>query len=221
MGRLNESIRGGEGNYVGHIFQEAWHRLFGGKWVDTYEYDIELPEPTILEHPTHCGKIETKAKERTLPEIDNSWEVSVADNAGKGTNQLCDIYAFGSISVNHSKEPMWIWFLGWLPKKEFLQGRRGNELQEEGELDCKGRLLTRWEGLKDGAEFRKKGLSYDENGFVCSEDCWNRRIDYLNRYKLTDLDRRGRDQLQSIILEARREGWGGRDRYLLGKGEFD
>lgn len=217
LGALRQSIRGGGGNYVGYILQIAWHRIFGGEWIDSYDYDVVMSDNWVSRFPDHSGKIDLKSKERTLSHIDPSWEVSVADHAGRGRHQNCDAYVFGSISVDRSKKPVWIWFLGGISKEKYFKGRLGDVLQDHEELDSKGRLLKRFEGLKDGAEFRLKGLSYDSNGFKCNEDCWNRRIDYLDSYKLTDLSSSGGNELQKILQESKKQGWGGTTEHLLGK----
>ena len=217
LGSLRQSIRGGEGNYVGYILQIAWHRIFGGEDVDSYDYDVMMPENWLAHLPDHSGKIDLKSKERTLSHVDPSWEVSVADHAGRGRHQNCDAYSFGSISVDRNKKPVWIWFLGGISKEKYFKGRLADTPQDTVETDSKGRVLIRFEGLKDGAEFRQKGLSYDDNGFKCSEDCWNRRIDYLDCYKLTDLSKSGKNELYKIIQESKTQGWGGSLDHLLGK----
>ena len=210
IGSLNGSIRQGAGNYVGCLFEVAHRCLFGGEFStgeDIYDYDILTSE---------WGKVDCKSKERTLPTVDLGWEASIADHAGKGTSQKCDSYAFGSVSVDRDKNPTWIWFMGRMTKKEYFEGIDPiGELQPE-EFDSRGRLVRKWMGLKAGAEFRQKGLPYDDNGFVCREDCWNRPYKNLHQYEIGDVVYI--ERLEMIVNQAREQGWGGTLKFIL-KGE--
>jgi hypothetical protein len=198
LGALKGSIRKGKGNYVGYLFQCAYSMLYNCEWSDEFNYDLTSPTG---EH------IECKSKERTIQYIDVSWETSIADHAGLGSGQKCDKYVFGSVSVErNSKRPQWIWFLGEIPKQQYFMGRASGP-QIEGETDSHNRPLIRWENMVDGAEFRKKGLPYDDNDFTCNEDCWNRRIDYLDPLDLKDVTNKTR--LKNIVKQSREERWGG------------
>jgi hypothetical protein len=203
-GKLNGSIQQGQGNLVGYCFQIAFHRLFGGKWDDTYDYDIFQPNNFIKQYPHHIGKFECKAKERKPYFMEDTWEASVTHESGKGINQECDFYTFGSVTTTSVGHPIWIWILGSLEKEKFLRGN-SKELQDKNELDSMGKPLRRFEGLKTGAEFRKKGNIYDYNNFRCKEDCWNRRINELDQYYITDLSLNGIDNLRKIAQEAKKE----------------
>jgi hypothetical protein len=196
LGPLKGSIREGEGNYVGYTFQCAYAMLYNCKWSDAFNFDLISPDGL---------RLELKSKERTIHYIDPSWETSIADHAGLGSNQKCDKYVFGSVSVDRDKEPVWIWFLGEMSKREYFEGRISGP-QREGEVDSHGRPLKRWQDLVDGAEFRKKGLPYDHNDFTCNEDCWNRRIEELDPLNPQDVP--NKERLRNIIKQARCEKWG-------------
>ena len=214
IGVLNKSIRQGKGNYVGCLFEVAHMFLYGGtpsSGQEMFEYDIKMPEGWLKDYGT---KLECKTKERTVPDLDPTWEASIADRAGRGVSQKCDSYAFGSVYVNKSKEPVWIWFGGIIKKQEYLEGRDNvGEIQGK-ELDSRNRQIKRWNNLKTGAEFRLKGLPYDDNHFTCNEDCWNRSYSYLDSYSLKEIPRLY--VLRNILNQARREGWGGTNQHLLG-----
>lgn len=207
IGNLNGSIRQGAGNYVGCLYEVAHLCLFGGEFstgTDTYEFDILDPS---------FGKVDCKSKERTLPNVSLDWEASVTDHAGKGTSQKCDFYSFGSVSVDREKKPTWIWFMGHITKKEYFEGKDCQFEEQVEELDSRGRQIVRWNGLKTGAEFRKKGLPYDDNGFKCSEDCWNRPYSYLTPYYLSDVVYK--DRLKKVVQQSRDQGWGGTLSHIL------
>jgi hypothetical protein len=210
IGTLNDSIRQGAGNYVGCLFEVAHMCLFGGETStgkDIYQYDILDPK---------WGRVDCKSKERTLPTVDPNWEASVADHAGMGANQDCDYYAFGSVSVDFQKNPTWIWFMGYIPKEEYFNGKDNVGDVQGTELDSRGREIKRWNDLRTGAEFRKEGLPYDDNGFICSEDCWNRKYNYLYQYNVADIPYK--KNLENVIKQSRTQGWGGDLKHIL-KGE--
>jgi hypothetical protein len=167
IGKLKGSIRGGEGNVIGCLFEVAYKMLYRGEYSpreNRHNYDVTC---SIL------GRVECKSKERTVNPID-TYDASIADGVGMGTNQECDHYAFGSVTVDGNKSPRTIWFCGWIPKAAYLRGKH---------LSGDRQSLTdarRYRGLKDGAERRVKGQVYDSNGFVCREDCWNRPYGYLS-----------------------------------------
>lgn len=216
IGSLNGSIRQGAGNYVGCLFEVAHRALFGGTpstGSNTYHYDLVMDQPGWLKSKPDLGcKIDCKTKERTLSDFNPLWDASVADHAGMGTNQSCDVYAFGSVSVNRQKEPTWIWFCGIISKDEYYNGRVD---EEQGvELDSRQRQVVRWENKLDGAEFRKKGLPYDNNGFKCREDCWNRPYTYLHQYKLSDANQ---NSLKRVVEIAKEGGYIGTLEFMFGK----
>jgi len=206
IGRLHGSIRGGEGNYTGCLLEVAHKLLFGGKFSsgdDIYDYDVLMPEDWF--YAEHGRRVDCKAKERTVPQMDPEWDASIADHAGKGVTQNCDIYAFGSVYVNRSRQPTWIWFMGLMSKKIYLEGRSQNPQGEE--IDSRGRPVKRWKDLEDGAEFRKKGLPYDDNGFTCREDCWNRTYSYLDPYNVDKLPLEAKKKVATVLAQAKRERW--------------
>ena len=219
IGRLNGSITDGAGNLAGASYEIAHNLLFGGKMTsgeEMYDYDLSMPEGWFRNDPKFGTKLECKSKRRTIKNTDLRWDASIADKAGKGTEQNCDAYTFSSVHMTDNNTPNWIWFMGVIPKKEYFAGRKGNLLQEN-ELDSRDRPVKRWGDLSDGAEFRKLGLPYDENGFICREDCWNRPYSYLYQYKLKDIPKDGIKRLVNILKQARKERWGGPTEFILGQ----
>ena len=220
IGRLNGSIKGGKGNFVGALYELAHQYLFGGKnsfeLYDTYDYDFLMPEDWF--YGKHGLKLECKAKQRNkFYKLDHEWEGSVAHEAGRGTTQICDVYSHGSVHFNSQNQPTWIWFGGLLPKNIYFEGR-SKELQGE-EFDIQGRPVKRWKdvddldkfiksnekGFKEGAMFRREGLVYDYNGFVCVEDCWNQPYSYMDSYRLSYIPEEGRENLKKLLAAARQE----------------
>ncbi len=215
---LNGSITGGQGNLCGAVFEVAHKTLFGGEFStgeSKYQYDIHMPQGWFRGDDKYKQRLECKAKRRTLGETDLHWDASIADDAGMGVNQQCDTYTFSSVSMS-GKNPRWIWFMGLATKEEYLCGQMGDQPQDN-EVDSRGRKVRRWNDLADGAEFRRKGLPYDNNGFDCSENCWNRPYGYLTQYELDDIPEKRRSWLQIILKCARQQGWGGSDDFLLGQ----
>ena len=44
MGRLNNSITKGKGNLAGFLGEQIALQILGGKWSNTYDYDLITPE---------------------------------------------------------------------------------------------------------------------------------------------------------------------------------
>lgn len=224
----SSSIEHGQGNFAGCLFEILHRLIFGGrksaeKDGSIYNHDLVMDEGWFGRCPRIGRTVDCKSKRRGMF-FSPSYEASIAATAGMGVNQDCDVYAFSSISFNGDVSIVQncreIWFGGLLPKKEYLEGKDniGEKQQEGDEYDFRnGCQVTRWENLKTGAEFRKKGRRYDENNFVCQEDCWNRPYSYLEQYTLDDIPGFGWENLRIIIEEARKEGWSGSELAILGQ----
>lgn len=106
MGRLNNSIRQGQGNYVGFLGEIVVANAYGWKRENTFDYDVIAPDGR---------KVDVKTKERNVPCLGEYW-ASVADF---NTKQECDVYLFVSVYGGNNVEIM-----GWLGKKEFYEKAR-------------------------------------------------------------------------------------------------
>lgn len=223
----SSSIEQGQGNFAGCLFEIVHRLLFGGRKSDQdnglYNFDLIMDEGWFGRCPRIGRTIDCKTKRRGMF-FEPSYEASIADSAGMGVRQDCDVYAFSSISydgdVNDRRNCREIWFGGLIPKIEYLEGKDNTgELQQEGdEYDFRNQCqVTRWKNLRTGAEFRKKGRKYDDNNFVCQEDCWNRSYSYLEQYTLDDIPGFGWENLRLILTEARAQGWSGDDMEILGQ----
>lgn len=114
IGTRRNSIRSSNGNWIGVIGEVALASAWGGQVVDSYDYDVLLPNGM---------RVEVKTKERTVtPE----WSYN-ATVAAANISQECDIYAFMSVIRN----PLTVHLCGWVTPKEFyerakcyLQGER-------------------------------------------------------------------------------------------------
>lgn len=224
----SSSIEHGQGNFAGCLFEIVHRLLFGGRKSDQsnsslYNFDLIMDEGWFGRCPRIGRTIDCKTKRRGMF-FEPSYEASIAHAAGMGVRQDCDVYAFSSISfdgdVNVVQNCREIWFGGLLPKIEYLEGKdnTGEKQQEGDEFDFRNNCqVTRWNDLKTGAEFRKKGRRYDDNNFVCQEDCWNRSYSYLEQYTLDDIPGFGWENLRRILDEARQSGWSGDDMTILGQ----
>lgn len=110
MGTLQNSITHGMGNISGFIGEFLVQNKWGGNLVNTYDYDLVLPNGTTVD-------IKTK---RCTSAPKDYYECSIAKF---NTKQKCDIYAFVRVEyVNDSFGRAWL--LGWYPKKEYLENAR-------------------------------------------------------------------------------------------------
>ena len=104
MGHLNNSIRQGEGNVYGFIGELVFAKITGANPNNTYDWDVEMDDGRTVDVKSKCV---------TTPPLPH-YECSVASI---GTNQNCDYYAF----VRVLKDCTTAWYLGALPKADFLQ----------------------------------------------------------------------------------------------------
>ena len=104
MGRLNNSITEGAGNFAGFLGEAIVADTLKAELVNTYDYDLIYYDNL---------KIDVKTK-RTDVTPKPYYECTVADF---NTSQQCDWYMFTRISNSLLKG----WILGFLPKKYFYQ----------------------------------------------------------------------------------------------------
>jgi hypothetical protein len=118
MGKLRNSITGGEGNVAGFIGEFLVNDIIGGTIDNTYEYDIVLPDGS---------KVDVKTT-RTSVEPQSHYECNVS---GINTRQDTDIYVFVRV-ISGTYEKGWV--LGYMPKKEFFEKAMFNKkgTQREG-----------------------------------------------------------------------------------------
>lgn len=105
MGKLNNSITGGEGNVAGFIGEFLVHDIIGGDLENTYQYDIVLPDGRTVDVKT--------TRTSVAPKADYSCNLS-----GINTRQETDLYAFVRV-ISGTYERAWV--LGYMPKEEFFK----------------------------------------------------------------------------------------------------
>lgn len=121
LGSLKNSIRSGDGNFVGILGEMAFAREYGFTYAPTYNYDVIT---------TGGKKLDVKTKERNVACLE-SYLATVADY---NTKQECDGYVFLSIYTN-SDDAYVVEVMGWLPKDEFYQQAK---FYREGDRDPGG-----------------------------------------------------------------------------------
>ena len=104
MGRLNNSITGGQGSVAGFLGEEVARLIMGGSEENTYDYDLKLDNGYT---------VDVKTKRTTVPPK-RYYECSVAE---LNTKQKCDYYAF----VRVYKDLHTAWFLGVYPKSAYYK----------------------------------------------------------------------------------------------------
>jgi hypothetical protein len=104
MGRLNNSITGGQGSVAGFLGEEVARLIMGGSEENTYDYDLKLDNGYT---------VDVKTKRTTVPPK-RYYECSVAE---LNTKQKCDYYAF----VRVHKDLHTAWFLGVYPKSAYYK----------------------------------------------------------------------------------------------------
>ena len=101
LGHLNNSIRCGEGIFIGFLGEELVKQHLGLTDSNTYDFDLIYKNK----------KLEVKTKERTV-QPKSFYNATVA---AYNPNQKCDAYVFTSILKNLSVG----WICGFIDKAEF------------------------------------------------------------------------------------------------------
>ena len=103
MGRLNNSITRGQGNLAGFIGEQIALQVMGGKWSNTYSYDLVTDDGT---------RVDVKTKQTSVPPLPH-YDCSIANYK---TEQECDMFAF--VRVRNTFDVGW--FLGVISKDDFI-----------------------------------------------------------------------------------------------------
>jgi hypothetical protein len=122
MGELNNSILKGQGSLAGFVGEQVVMKILGGKWENTYDYDINVDNV----------RVEVKTKQTTVQPLPH-YECSVA---AFNIKQNCDAYAFVRVLKDFSVG----WFLGVMKKDEFFQ--KAKRLKK-GEVDPSNNFTVR------------------------------------------------------------------------------
>ena len=122
MGQLNNSILKGQGSLAGFVGEQVVMQILGGKWENTYDYDINVDNV----------RVEVKTKQTTVQPMSH-YECSVA---AFNIKQSCDAYAFVRVLKDFSVG----WFLGVMNKDEFFQ--KAKKLKK-GEVDPSNNFTVR------------------------------------------------------------------------------
>jgi uncharacterized protein with LGFP repeats len=138
MGRIKNSITGGEKNLIGFLGEEIVAKYLKGKVSNTYEYDVILGDKLI----------EVKTKDTTAyPK--KGYEVSVA---GFNTRQKCNYYVFTRILSDLSVG----WILGYMSRKEYYEkARKMTKDEVDGtnnfvvKADCWNMFISDLKPIKD------------------------------------------------------------------------
>lgn len=119
MGRLNNSIRNGGGNFAGFIGELAALRVLrylGAVRSNTYQHDLSVGR----------WRLDVKTKERTCqPKLNYDGTVPMYQN------QNCHGYIFASVEIVRGV-PLSVSLCGWMPKAEFMHY---SSLMEVGDID--------------------------------------------------------------------------------------
>jgi len=120
MGRLNNSIRQGEGNLVGFMGEQIVANYLNACVENTYDYDIMM----------HGAKLDVKTKECTSPPKPH-YECSIA---AYNTKQKCNAYVFTRICQDTC------WILGWMPKEAYFKKAK---FMQKGQIDPSNNFVVR------------------------------------------------------------------------------
>jgi len=115
MGLLHNSILRGGGSIAGFLGEQIVLDVMGGKWDNSYDYDIVLGDGR---------KVEVKTKQTSAVPLPH-YSCSISNF---NTRQKCDIYAFTRVLKDFSKG----WFLGYMPKQEYFDK---SKFMKKGDFD--------------------------------------------------------------------------------------
>ena len=123
MGLLHQSILNGGGTLAGFIGEQVALKVMGGKWLNTYDYDIMLGNGKV---------VDVKTKQTSVAPMPH-YECSVT---AKNTMQKCDMYAF----VRVKKDLSTAWFLGSKDKTEYFDNA---VFKKKGDKDDDNNFVVR------------------------------------------------------------------------------
>jgi hypothetical protein len=104
MGKLKNSILNGAGNIAGFIGEAIAQKVLGGQLINTYHYDLVLPNNTTLDVKTKQTSV------KPLP----SYSCSIAS---LNTEQFCNYYCFIRVKNDFSIG----WYLGVYEKEQYFK----------------------------------------------------------------------------------------------------
>ena len=118
LGHLTHSIRKGAGNLGGFIGEYIAQSILGGKFANTYEYDLVLANGLTVDVKTKMTTVKPRPH----------YMCTIADYY----LQDCDYYTFVRVLTDYSKG----WFLGFKKHDEFMSQsirvRKGDVCEENG-----------------------------------------------------------------------------------------
>lgn len=115
MGLLHNSIIRGGGSVAGFLGEQIVLSVFGGRWDNSFDFDIVLDDGRTVE-------VKTK-QTSAVPKPHYSCSIS-----NYNTRQKCDIYAFTRVMKDFSKG----WFLGFMTKEEYFDKAK---FMKKGQVD--------------------------------------------------------------------------------------
>ena len=115
LGVVRKSITHGEGNVAGFIGEHLAQSTYGGEMVNTFKYDLVLPDGL---------RIAVKTK-RTGVKPKTEYDCSVTDFQ---IDYDCDGYIFVRVLRNYEKG----WVLGYISKDDF---KKKSTFHKKGERD--------------------------------------------------------------------------------------
>lgn len=125
MGRLHNSITGGDGNLSGFIGEFVAAQVLHGVVSNTYDYDLKVGHELY----------DVKTKRCTSPPRPH-YECSVADF---NTKQQCHKYCFVRIMItNNVIGPAW--YLGCMDKREYFKKAK---LLKKGQVDPSNNFVVK------------------------------------------------------------------------------
>ena len=111
LGRINNSILGGKGNFAGYLGEEIVASYIQAEIISNNEGEEKYNHDLTKDGK----KIEVKSKRRTVPPRDY-YDASVAETSA---HQKPDIYIFTSIQFK-GNEPVRAWICGQKDAKEYF-----------------------------------------------------------------------------------------------------
>jgi len=116
LGVLHNSIRRGNGNFVGYLAEVILAGRTKLRREQSYDYDLVGNKMTY----------DVKTKQRKVP----AQEDYSASIAAYNPNQDCDAYIFASA---YNRNDVWtVEYLGWMPKEEYFEKAT---FHKKGDLD--------------------------------------------------------------------------------------
>ena len=107
LGNVRKSITAGKGNVAGFIGEHLAQSVYGGEMINTFEYDLVLPDGR---------RIDVKTK-RATTEPKEYYDCTVIDFQ---INYDCDGYIFVRVLRSYEKG----WVLGYISKDDFKKKSR-------------------------------------------------------------------------------------------------